>query len=78
MCILLIQSEKAAEQQMAVEQAISSEDSEGPHSDQEECADLDEGEETEAQGDNGTEYEDETGTTETETETEEEIENSNR
>jgi len=74
MCILLIQSEKkVVEQQMAAEETILSEDSDGPHSDhEEECAELDE-------GDNGTEYEDETGTTtETETETEEEIENSNR
>lgn len=64
---------------MAAQETILSEDSDGPHSDhEEECAELDEGEET-GEGDNGTEYEDETGTTtETETETEEEIENSNR
>jgi len=58
---------------MVAKETILSEDSDRPHSDhEEECAELDE-------GDNGTEYEDETGTTtETETETEEEIENSNR
>ena len=79
MCILLIQSEKAVEQQTAAEEAITSGDSEGPHSDQEECAKLDECEEIEAEGENGTEYEDEIGTTtETEMEPEKEIENSNR
>ena len=76
----MIQLRKVAEQRMAVEETILSEDAEGPHSDhEEECAEFDESEETEVEGDNGPEYEDETGTTtETETEAEEEIEKSSR
>lgn len=76
----MIQLGNVVEQRMAVEETISSEDSEGPHSDHGvEWAEFDEGEETEVEGDNGTEYEYETGTTtETDTETEEEIGISNR
>jgi len=43
----LIRSEKVVEQQMAAKETILSEDSDGLHSDHEdECAELDEGEET--------------------------------